>query len=144
MTATIVFTDVEGAVREWLRAHPLLTPLLGSGNNARIFFGIPTGISFPFVTVSRVGGGPHEGLAPLDVARLSFEVWGSTKKTAQDVVVALTSAVEQLETEPLNASVKGEGAHVDMILWRPDPTDGRPRYIVDVTITASIIPDDEA
>ena len=52
--------DVEGAVRAWLRAHPRLA-LLGT----RVFFGVPEGVTFPFVTVARIGGGAY-------AARLSF------------------------------------------------------------------------
>lgn len=138
MTATLVFTDTEGAVRTWLRTHPLL---VAAGNGDRVFFGIPAGITYPIITVGRIGGGPNGGLAPLDNPRLSFSVWGNTKKTAADVVLALVSAIEQLENEPLDAATFGHGATVDTILWLPERgTEGdadKPRYIVDATFTTS-------
>lgn len=134
------FEDVEGALRSWLRTHPLLVGGAEGHVDGRVFFAVPTSVSYPLITVSRIGGGPQEGLAPLDDARLSMRVYGQTKSSAQKVTNRLVTALQQIEAEPLNGSVFGHGARVDSQLWLPDPADDCPRYIVDATITVSAIP----
>ena len=117
-------------MRTWLRTRTTLTALVGD----RVFFGIPAGITYPMIAISRVGGGPMRA-GPLDAPRLSFAVWGNTKKDAADVVKALVAVLHEMEMDRLDPSSVGEGAEGITVLWLPDPNDDRPRYIVDATVT---------
>lgn len=123
--------DTENGVREWLRGLDVV------GVGTHVFFGIPASEPDIFITVSRIGGGPVAGSTlPLDEARLSLHVWGSTKKEAADATQEVVAAVNDIEEEPLGASVYAYGGNVDSVLWQPAADTDRPRYIVDVTITA--------
>lgn len=117
--------DPEGAFRSWLRTHPRLAVL-----GTRVFFGIPEGVTDPFVTVARIGGGSYD-------PRLSLSAYGSTKNSAADVAQRIAAAVEGIENTVLAPGVLAQGGTVDMILWQPDRTDDHPRYVVDVTIFVS-------
>lgn len=108
------YVDTEELVRQSLRDSDRLTMLGG-----RVFFGVPTGATLPYVTVSRIGGAPR---GAVDSARLSAQVWGVTKKSAADVVKGLVAAVD------------GMGGTVDIVLWQPAPPDGSPRYVVDFSL----------
>lgn len=124
--------DTENGVREWLRAQAVV------GVGTHVFFGIPSNVpEGAFITVSRIGGGPVAGSTlPLDEARLSLHVWAPTKKEAADAMTEVVAAVNDIEEEPLGASVYAYGGNVDSVLWQPAADTDRPRYIVDVTITA--------
>lgn len=122
--------DTENGVREWLRGLGVV------GVGTHVFFGIPATVPDIFITVSRIGGGPVAGTTPLDEARLSLHVWGSTKKEAADAMTEVVAAVNDIEEEPLGASVYAYGGTVDSVLWQPAADTDRPRYVVDVTITA--------
>lgn len=117
--------DAEGALRSWLRTHPRLA-LLGT----RVFFGIPDAVTDPYVTVARIGGGSYD-------PRLSLSAYGATKNSAADVAQRIAAAVEGIENTQLAPGVIAQGASVDMILWSPAGDDGKPRYIVDITIFVS-------
>lgn len=115
--------DAEGAFRSWLRVK---VPALGQ----RVFFGIPAEVSYPFATVALVGGTPQQ-------PRLSVQCWGATKSSAAGIAQSVADAVEELGTEALDADVTAHGGSVDLMLWQPAPPEGKPRYIVDVTISVS-------
>jgi hypothetical protein len=125
LIATSNLPDIEGAFRSWLRTHPRLA-LLGT----RVFFGIPEGVTDPFVTVARLGGGSYD-------PRLTCEAYGSSKNSAADVAQRIAAAVEGIENTVLAAGVLAQGGNVDTILWRPASPDDKPRYIVDITIFVS-------
>lgn len=125
LTDTSSLPDVEGALRSWLRTHPRLGVL-----GTRVFFGIPEAISYPYVTLGRVGGGSYD-------PRISLSAYGVSKNSAADVAQRIAAAVEGIENTVLAAGVLAQGASVDMILWQPDRTDGTPRYVVDITIFVS-------
>ena len=109
------YVDAEGWARDWLRAHPRLTSLIGG----RVFFGVPDAVTSPYVIVSRVGGRPA---GAIDSVRLSCEARGATKKSAADVAKGIAAAVDEL------------GGTVDLFLWQPVAPDGAPRYIVDFSV----------
>ena len=118
--------DAEGAVREWLRNHSLLTVV-----GRRVFFGLPEDVTYPCLTVSRIGGAP-EGV--IDNARLSVHSWGSTKNSAADAAKRVVAAVEGLGTEVIATGVLAHGGTVNGSLWSPASPDDFPRYVVDATI----------
>lgn len=131
MTADLVYVDPEGALRGWLRVHPLLTSVGG-----RVFFGIPdNGPAYPLVVVSRVGGGPEPGPTPVESALIQLDVWAGSKSTASDVARRVVQALQEMESENLSADVFGCGASVESVIWLPDPDDGQPRYVVTARIT---------
>jgi hypothetical protein len=113
------YVDAEELVRTVLRASERLG-LVGG----RVFFGVPTSVSYPFVTVSRIGGQPR---GAVDSARLSAQAWGSTKKSAADVAKGVVAAVD------------GMGGQVDSFLWQPAPPDGQPRYIIDFSLDIAAV-----
>lgn len=120
--------DVEAAVRAWLRDKV-------AGVGGRVFFGHPDGATYPYLTVSRIGGAPR---GDIDEARLSVHSWGSTKKSASDVATSVARAVDGLGTEVIATGVLAHGGVVDSLLWLPAAPDDRPRYVVDITVHASV------
>lgn len=140
MTDTL--PDVEGALRTWLRTQTTVTALVGQ----RIFFGVPKGATeatFPMIAISRIGGGDAPGDAPVDIALVQFDVWGSIddsgngrKAEATAVVNALRSTVRSVADTPLTADVDAFGIDVQSVIWLPDPANDRPRYTVTAEVTA--------
>lgn len=135
------FGDVEGGVRSWARANSLLTPLLGSGTTARVFFGVPTSYdpktNGAALVLYRSGGAPRPGATPLDQPRLTFDCWGASKADAASLAVAVVEAIERVgQGTALGASLRAVSASVVMgPLWLPDPESGTPRYVVDASWT---------
>jgi hypothetical protein len=131
--------DVEGAVRTRLRGQ---TP---AGN--RVFFGIPKDArdeSWPLIVVSRVGGGADQSDAPVDVALIQLDCWGTLsaegigdKAGATALVNSARAALEAMGTDqPIVAGTQLHGANVESVLWLPDPDNDRPRYVVTAEVTA--------
>lgn len=135
---TKTYVEIEGPLRTYLRTISALTTVVGQ----RIFFGPPdAGTSFPFITFSRIGGGPQANL-PLDDAVVSFSVWGSTKEEAADVSAVLVGVLENIVAGTvLEAGVVCGGASVTLWLWRPDTSTDKPtaRYLVDCRITVKAV-----
>lgn len=131
MTAP-AFTDVEGALRTWEKTHPLLVPVVAG----RVFFGYPDGSpALPLLTLSRAGGAPQRGEAPLEDVRISHSVWGSNKKMAIDGVKALTSALHSLSNVVLDEFTYAYSAEVTNVLWLPDQEAKLARYVCDAIVT---------
>jgi hypothetical protein len=127
--------DIEKGLRAYLRADPDVTALV----NSRVFFGVPRKDPiFPLITVSRIGGGEDRSEADVDVAVYSVSCWGnSSKQEALDVANAVRKALRKIRGRTaLAPGVIAFGATVDTVLWRPDPADDRPRYIVTGQVTA--------
>lgn len=132
--------DVEGLVRDGLRADAGVTAIVGQ----RVFFGIPKEAkdsTFPLVVVRRVGGGQADGEAPLDVAGIQIDCWGSivrgngVKSTATALVNAVRSWCESVGTDSTSTLA---GANVESVLWLPDPDDDRPRYALTAEVSAIV------
>jgi hypothetical protein len=137
---TKLFADVEGAVRAWARARPLIVAQVGT----RSFFGFPDGGELPLLTLKRAGGAPA-GDVPLDFPRISFECWGRTKAEAAAVASAVKAEAESMTAGTQMApGVLGYGASVELDLWAPDKTSGRARYVVDVVFTMKAAPGEAA
>lgn len=133
------YPDPEGLIRDGLKADAGVVAIVGN----RGFFGIPkraTEATFPLFTVARVGGGQALGDAPLDVALVQIDCWGSLdargnglKAQCTALVNAVRSSLEAMGTETRIAGVE-LGVNVESVLWLPDPDNARPRY----SITAEV------
>lgn len=136
--------DVEGALRDWLRANTAITPTFGN----RTFFGVPKGAterSFPLITVQRIGGGGEAGQAPTDAALVQIDVWGNIdEKSGNGLKAECTTAVNTVRAQlrsvdhrtALNASVDALSITEVGCVWSPDPDNDRPRYSVTAEVTA--------
>jgi hypothetical protein len=139
------FPDVEGGVRDYLRAHASVSALVGT----RVFFGIPAAPTFPLITVTRVGGTDDTSEATIDQALVQIDCWGrlyadtdpthkgGDKAQCDAVRRAVRRAFRDIRTATaLNASTVAYGARVESDPFRPDPDSDRPRYAVTASITA--------
>jgi uncharacterized protein DUF3168 len=128
MTA-VTIVDAEDLVKAWL-----LTTSVASLVSNKIFEGIPKGSPIPSVILYRAGGAPRAGsTVPEDVARISFDCWGSNRPQCKAIVKALVSEIESLaytnSYEGTDALlVSGETLSV---VWLPDPVSDTPRYALD-------------
>lgn len=137
---TVEWPDIEGGLRDYLRAHGDVVAAVGT----RIFFGVPDTPTFPLVTVQRVGGGDDLSEAPIDQALVQFDVWGELdanghgkKADADTVRRAVRQALHDIRgATALNASTVAYGATVTDDRWLPDPNNDRPRYSVTALVTA--------
>lgn len=133
MTAVKQFADVEGGLRTWLRTQSDITALVST----RVFFGVPDAVTFPVITIQRVGGGPQSGEAPLDDALIQIDCWASGQNKAQAwaVAKAVIDVLESMTPQELDSGVYAYGASVDSVIFLPDPADGRARYSVTALVT---------
>lgn len=108
--------DSEDDARTWARSA---IPSVGG----RVFFGFPAGTpTLPLITVSRISG-PSDSSVPLDYPRLTWSVWGKTKKEAADVWRELVDAL------------RVHGAFDIFSVWLPDDEAKLARYVVDASQT---------
>jgi hypothetical protein len=146
---TVQWPDVEGAVRTYLRAHTDVVAQVG----ARVFFGIPDEPTWPLIVVSRVGGFEDPSDAPIDQAMVQLDCWGAfhldgstevltrpNKASATAVLRAVRQAHSDLIHVPATVTVAGATVRIDGGAWQsdpyiPDPSDGRPRYVVTAQFT---------
>lgn len=136
------FPDVEGALRTWLRAQVSLTALVGQ----RVFFGVPKGateVTFPLVTIQRVGGGDDPSTAPVDRPIIQIDCWGSLdqsgngrKAEATALVNTVRALLQSIENTSLTATCRALGTTVESVIWLPDPDNDRPRYSVTAEVMA--------
>lgn len=131
--------DVEGLVRDHLRADADVTALVGQ----RVFFGIPkrsTDTTWPLVTVQRFGGGQAPGDAPVDVALVQIDCWGQIGADGNGRKAACTALVNavrsSLDSMGIDATATLKGATVESVLWLPEVDNDRPRYSVTAVVTA--------
>lgn len=132
----MTWPDVEGAMKDYLTAE---VP-----SAKKVFFEVPAGAlgtptMFPMLLVQRVGGGQDPSEAPIDLALLQITVigvphgkescWITTSET-RDALAAIRGNML------LRSDVMAYGAEVESVLYSPD-TDGRPRYVVTASVTAS-------
>lgn len=134
--------DVEGGVRAYLRADADVQAALGGSQ--RVFFGIPKSPTWPLVVVSRVGGGDDLSDAPVDVALIQIDCWGEIdaasghglKSGCTTLVNAVRSALTAMTDHVATAACRLVGASVQSVVWLPDPSNDRPRYVVTAEVTA--------
>ena len=130
--------DIEGALKTWLKANAVVSPLVGG----RVFLGMPRGgpSSWPVIVLYRVGGGPVSSADyPNDEATVQFDVWGDIggKVACFAVTSALISTLHGLVCGTmLDNEVRVLGAYGFSAVWLPDPETGRSRYAVTCVISA--------
>ena len=128
--STLVYVDVEAAVRTWARTHPAITAQVG----ARTFFALPDdyqpAVKGPALTVALVDDDPHHA-SGLDRASLQFDCWGATKAEAAAVRLAAVTALHSLVQATVGDTVLCD-AQVVGSLFSPDPTTdpATPRYVL--------------
>jgi len=106
--------------------------------NKHAYFAVPAGDKppSPMIIVSRLGGAPQVGEAPLDNGRIEFAVWADTKHASSQVELALCAALFDMATEQLDAGVVGHGAQIESRVWLPDPGSTLGRYLVTAMVIA--------
>jgi hypothetical protein len=132
----MTWPNVREALRDYLKADAGVAALIGN----RVFYGVPSGATFPLVTIpGQVGGGQDPGEAPLDRPLYQLDRWGR-KPDGLPTLYALESAVRDALDALRNATVVGSavlyGATLAGAVDFPDPADDRPRRILTVDITA--------
>jgi hypothetical protein len=124
-TATV--PDVEYAAKKWTQtAVPSVA--------GRVFFAVPAGTpTLPLVTVALVGG-DADTVAGIDFPRLSWRIWGRTKKEASDGRRELVTALQRLEGDLLDVGCWCAEANTIVSLWLPDDEAKLASYVVDATL----------
>jgi len=126
------FVDAEDLVLEWAKTTTV-APLVTSGSRVDIFLAMPKGAPLPCVILSRVGGSPDLGDAPVDHARISFGVYAANRPQAKNIAKTLTSEIESIGygAPYVGATGRLTSATVVLNLWLPEPGTDTPRYVVD-------------
>ena len=116
------WVDAESAVRAWAReALPAL--------DDRVFFGVSNDAAMPQIVLTRIAG-------PDDRCLIQFDVWAETKAAAAAIATELATAADALSRYTHETTLL-LGARVESVRWQPDAESDTPRYVVDVTFTAS-------
>ncbi|MCC6238107.1 MAG: hypothetical protein IT299_11125 [Dehalococcoidia bacterium] len=116
------WVDVESAVRAWARE---VLPAIED----RVFFGVSNEAPMPQLVLTRISG-------PDDRCLIQFDVWGETKSAAAALAADLATAADALSRHTHETTLL-LGARVEGVRWQPDEESDTPRYVVDVTFTAS-------
>lgn len=138
----VAFPDVEDLVKDWLTNSPVADLVRLPGGKAAIFLSMPKGSPSPVITLSRVGGGPSPGSdVPVDVARISFNVWGKNRPQTKEIAKMLVSEVDSLAlTGGYESAAHGgrlQVAEVVNWIYLPDPVSDTDRYIVEARFTVT-------
>ena len=124
-TATV--PDVEYAVKKWTQTA---VPSLGG----RVFFAVPAGTpTFPLGVCSLVGGS-MDTVAGVEFPRVSWRLWGRTKKEASDARRELVTALQQINGVLLDEVTFCHEANTIVSLWLPDDEAKLASYAVDATL----------
>lgn len=118
----VTWVDVESAVRAWARDY--VTSVA-----RKVFFAVRTDLSYPQVTVHRIGG-------PDDNCLMQFDCWGANKAAAAQLAAEVATEIDALPRYATDTVIL-HGAAVDSVRWFPDPESDQARYIVDATFTAT-------
>lgn len=147
MSAIETLPDVEGALVTFLKANAAVAALVGT----RVFYGIPKAAkpdAWPLITVQRIGGGDDPSEAPVDVALLQVDCWGTIsangygeKLPCTQLTNAVRSACRSFAGPTLAAGVYAAGIDVQSVIWLPDPANDRPRYSLTVEVAALSTPE---
>jgi hypothetical protein len=126
MTAPTV-PDVEYAVKKWTQTA---VPSVGG----RVFFAVPAGTpTFPLAVCSLVGG-TTDTVAAVEFPRVSWRVWGRTKKEASDARRELVTALQRIQGVALDEVTWCAEANTIVSLWLPDDEAKLASYVVDATL----------
>lgn len=120
-----VWVDIESAIREWARDSV-------SEVERRVFFGPKGDAEYPQIVVMRIGG-------PDDDCLIQFDVWGAKnggKGAAGAIAAKLATAADAL-ARYTHDGILLHGAQVISSRWLPDFESDQPRYVIDVTFTAT-------
>lgn len=118
----VVWVDVEGAVRAWVRDYV-------TGADRRVFYERSEKARLPQIVVFRIGGPDGECL-------IQFDVLARSKDDAAVLAAELATEADALVRYE-HDDVMLHTAVVESSRWFPDPVSREPRYIVDVTFVAS-------
>lgn len=134
-----MYADAEDLAKAWV-----LSSSVAAAVNNKVFLAMPKGSPLPCVTLSRVGGGiDSRSDVPVDSARISFNVWGSSRPQAKEISKKLVSEADSLAlTGGFGSTELGgrlEVAEVLLWLWLPDSVSDQPRYIVDCRFTVTTL-----
>ena len=132
---TIVFADLEGAMRTYLRAQ--LASVSG-----RVYFQEPVGDrpAYPYVLMSGRGvdHARTNSEAPFDFPVMQFTIIAGKRDmpTAKTVMLELRSIFQNIDTPTvLSTGVTCLGVHVTAAPFVPDPESGEARYLVTAQVT---------
>jgi hypothetical protein len=115
--------DVTAGVIAWVKA------VLPATFGTRVFSGYNSAAAQPQVVVQRIAG-------PDDACYIQFDVWAVGRSEAALAAAQLATMVSAL-ARFVSGNVLLKDATVESIRWLPDPESDTPRYIVEVTFTAS-------
>jgi Protein of unknown function (DUF3168) len=131
----MLFAEVEGPLRAWLKADPTIAALTNNGRH--VYFAAPDTNDKPtrWLTIRRIGGGPLPGTTPLDYPLIAFECWGRTKAGASELAEALVNLLWSVDHPVEMDTVVALSAVVTLWLFQPDPALGDlPRVLVDASM----------
>lgn len=125
--STAVVPDVEYAVKKWTQtAVPSVS--------GRVFFAVPAGTpTFPLAVCSLVGG-TTDYVAGVEFPRVSWRIWGRTKKEASDGRRELVTALQRIDGTLLDEGCWCSEANTIVSLWLPDDEAKLASYVVDATL----------
>lgn len=125
--STAVVPDVEYAVKKWTQTA---LPSVGG----RVFFAVPAGTpTFPLAVCSLVGG-TTDYVAGVEFPRVSWRIWGRTKKEASDGRRELVTALQRIDGDLLDVGCWCSEANTIVSLWLPDDEAKLASYVVDSTL----------
>lgn len=139
MAGNVAFVDAEGLARAYLNG--LTATLVGAGKP------LPLGVHLnrlrspmagPYAILTRIGGFDDPGEANFDNARISCQVYASTKAAAAAAAVAVANAFRYLDGAPQIVAGFGTlraATGITGPLYAPDADEDR--YIVDATLILS-------
>lgn len=133
MTLTKVFVDAEGAAKAWARAQPDIAAIVGT----KVFLAYQNVGGGQQLVVGRAGGAADAGTAPLDVARISFSCWATSRGAAGALAYTVMSAAESMTGQTaMGSAAVGLGARCELgpvyLTDQADEQAGRYRYVVDI------------
>jgi hypothetical protein len=105
-TPTFATVDASAAVKAWLAALPI------TGIRRRVFYATPEDAKAPWVTFSRIGGGPVADDVPVEVPVYTIRLTGRTFPNAWEMASALVAAVRSMPNGVISAGVRFGGARV--------------------------------
>jgi hypothetical protein len=121
---SVLWRDVEGPIKDWLRQHPGIAPLTGNGKY--VYFEAPPPLTSAtadrpdrWLTFRRLGGAPMPLDTPLDDALLSFSCFGRTRPHAAELASALANAMT-IAVPTLMETVVALNGRVTLWRWEPD------------------------
>lgn len=131
MSMGMFYADLEGPLRDWVRAA---VPLAGN----RVFFGLPKAVTYPAITLASdtfpSRWTPDEQMiVQADVLSGRLEDGGS-KREASDVVLQLKNAVGNLAPHTPLGPVVALGAQFESARWAPIQGTAQPRYVCTVVL----------